>query len=274
MRPILPDDHQIPEPAVHQSSAVHATTVGAVHSLHTKRQASNVRHAEFELLEDDADPAAIVPVSPEIERGMREIAEFQRDPSGYKIAGERSGFFSRFDRSRPAGWFYVRWRACISFVLKVLRWIDSWAYLISVPFVILMIFGIVVGNRAFVHTGAVVVVLANYGRFWADLLALFVRPYKDGPIQGVAFLFPPYTVYYLTRHWNRIKPIVRRMATSCIPIVMVFLAYAFIPAVNPEAAKVHGVGAKLEAGKHELDTEIDSELRNVETKVMSLGKPK
>ena len=79
------------------------------------------------------------------------------------------------------------------------------------------------------HTGAVVVVLANYGRFWTDLLALLVRPYKDGPIQGLAFLFPPYTIYYLTRHWDRVKPIVRRIATSCIPIVLVVLAYAFLP---------------------------------------------
>ena len=128
----------------------------------------------------------------------------------------------------------------------------------------LMIFGIVVENRAFVHTGAVVVVLANYGRFWADLLAFFVRPYKDGPLQGVAFLFPPYTVYYLTAHWDRMKPIVRRIATSCIPIVLVVLAYAFLPSVNPAVKDVQGVAAKIEAGKQELDKEIDSDLKKVE----------
>ena len=210
-------------------------------------------------------------------RGLREIAEFEKDPRGYKVVGDRSGFFeSRLEKSRPlAGWFYVKWRAWqVGSVLKLLRWVDTWAYLISVPFLMLMIFGITVANRAFVHTGAVVVVLANYGRFWADLIAFFLRPYKDGPLQGVAFLFPPYTFYYLTRHWDRMKAIVRRMATSCIPIVLVVLAYAYIPPVDPEVAKVQGVRAKIKAAKQELDMDIDSELTKVESEVRSLAGPK
>jgi hypothetical protein len=137
-----------------------------------------------------------------------------------------------------------------------------------------MLLGIVVENRGLVHTGAVVVVLANYGRFWADLIAFFVRPYKDGPLQGLAFLFPPYTLYYLTAHWNRMRPIVRRIATSCIPIVLVVLAYAFIPSVNPAVENVHGVGAKIQAGTEELEREIGSDLQSVESEVRSLGKPK
>ena len=148
-------------------------------------------------------------------------------------------------RPGPASWPYVKWKAAVNFVLKLLRWVDTWAYLISVPFIILMVFGIVVENRAFVHLGAVVTVLANYGRFWADLVALFVRPYKDGPIQGMAFLFPPYTVYYLATRWSRMKPILRRIATSCIPIVLVVLAYAFLPSINPEVKDV--------AGRHRQD---------------------
>src|SRR5262249_17347629 len=118
---------------------------------------------KFELLEDDTGPDSLLPVSPEIARGLREIAEFEKDRRGYNLAGQHGGFFSRFENSRPASWLYRKWRSGIGFVLKVLRWIDSWAYLISVPFVMLMIFGIVVANRTFVHIGAIVVVLANYG---------------------------------------------------------------------------------------------------------------
>ena len=126
----------------------------------------------------------------------------------------------------------------------------------------LMIFGIVVENRAFVHTGAVVVVLANYGRFWADLLAFFVRPYKDGPLQGLAFLFPPYTVYYLATHWDRMKPIVRRIATSCIPIVLVVWPMPSSPRSTPRSRTCRVSVPRSEAGKQELDKEIDSELRS------------
>ena len=154
-------------------------------------------------------------------------------------------------------------------VLKLLRWIDSWAYLISVPFVVLMIFGIVAQQRKLVHIGAVVTVVANYGRFWADLLAFFLRPYKDGPIQGLAFLFPPYTLYYLTAHWDRMKPIVRRIATSCIPIVMVVLAYSFLVSVNPEIKDVNGIPAKVKAGRRELDREIGRGVEQVEEGVRS-----
>jgi hypothetical protein len=231
-------------------------------------------HVGFELLDDDSDAAPAMTVSPEIARGLRELADFEKDRSGYKVEGERHGFFFRLEHSRPAGWFYRKWRAAVGFVLKILRWIDTWAYLISVPFVMLMIFGIVVENRGFVHTGAVLVVLANYGRFWADLLAFFVRPYKDGPLQGVAFLFPPYTIYYLTAHWKHMKPILRRIATSCIPIVLVVLAYAFLPSVNPEIKEIDGVAAKIEAGEKKLESEVKSELEKAEGEVRTLRLPK
>ena len=121
--------------------------------------------------------------------------------------------------------------------------------------------------------GAVVVVLANYGRFWADLLAFFVRPYKEGPLHGLAFLFPPYTVYYLATRWDSMKKIVRRIATSCIPIVLVILIYGFLPSVNPDVKNVQGFGAKLEAGKHELDKEIESDLKGLEKGLIRSGEP-
>jgi predicted Zn finger-like uncharacterized protein len=233
-------------------------------------------HAHFELLDDDADPASVFAVSPEVTHGLQEIAEFEKDRSGYKIEGDRSGAFSFFGLrdSRPAGWLYRKWRAGVSFVLKVLRWVDTWAYLISVPFLILMILGIAAENRPLIHTGAVVVVLANYGRFWADLLAFFVRPYKDGPLQGLGFLFPPYTLFYLATRWNYMQKIVRRIAMSCIPILFVIVIYGFLPSANPKVKDVRGFGAKLEAGKQELDKEIESDLNGLEKELLKLERPK
>ena len=127
----------------------------------------------------------------------------------------------------------VAGRRPASSVLRLFRWVDTWAYLISIPFVVLMILGIAAENRSLIHTGAVVVVLANYGRFWADLLAFFVRPYKDGPLQGLSFVFPPYMVYYLATRWDAMKKIVRRIATSCIPILAVVLVYAAFGSLSP-----------------------------------------
>ncbi len=274
VRPLFSAPAPTPEPAAHQAAGPHGSVFALAAPLPGTRQQMGEHHARFELLEDDADPASLLPVSPEIARGLREVEEFQKDRRGYDVVGNRGGFFFRMENSRPAGWLYVKWRAAVGSVLKLLRWVDSWAYLISVPFLMLMLFGIVVANRAFVHTGAVVVVLANYGRFWADLIAFFLRPYKDGPLQGLAFLFPPYTVYYMTAHWDRMKPIVRRIATSCIPIISVVLAYAFLASVNPAAKDARGVGAKIRAGEQELRKEIDSDLSKVKREIRSLAKPK
>jgi hypothetical protein len=256
-------------PAIPQQAAPHQFAFAPG----TEKPRVHEPHVRFELLDDDADKAAIGLASPIDQRAAEEIAEFQRDRRGYKVVGDRDGLFSflGLSGSGPASWPYVKWRAAVNFVLKLLRWIDSWAYLISVPFIILMVFGIVVENRAFVHTGAVVIVLANYGRFWADLLALFVRPYKDGPIQGLAFLFPPYTVYYLATRWSRIQPILRRIATSCIPIVLVVLAYAFLHSVNPAVNDAASVTTKIEEGKQELEREINEDLQKIEKKLTNFG---
>jgi hypothetical protein len=237
-----------------------------------RQPAANLEY-DIELI-DDPDFRTAVPVSPEIERGLREIEEFARDPRGYSLAAPRPdrGLFSFFrrDEAGAASWLYVKWRAAIAHILKLLRWIDNWAYLISVPFLVLLVCAIAVSNTSLVHVGAVVVVLVNYGRFWTDLLALFVRPFKDGPLHGLAFLFPPYGLYFVVTRWRQVKPTLRRMATSCIPIVLVVLAYAYLPWVNPGVENVQGVSAKIEAGEKELVREIHEGVKEIEDTLPSL----
>jgi hypothetical protein len=230
----------------------------------------------FKLSEPDDDRGAAIPAAPEVDRGLRELAEFQKDQRPYALADTayRRSFLDW--SSGPAGWLRVQWRRGIGLVLKLLRLVDNRAYLVSVPFTILMVFGIVVGRRGFVHVGAVVVVLANYGRFWTDVLAVFVRPFKEGPLHGLAFLFPPYGIYHLITRWAQFKPTFRRMMTSCIPIVLVALAYSFIPFINPEVETIQGIPEKLESGERKLLEEIREFPEEVETKLRSLekgGKP-
>jgi hypothetical protein len=137
-----------------------------------------------------------------------------------------------------------------------------------------MVLGIAAEHKPFIHTGAVVVVLANYGRFWADLFALFIRPFKDGPLQGLGFLFPPFSVYYLATRWDHMKGILRRLAMSCLPILGVIVIYGFLPSANPESKNVKGFTAKLQAGKEELDNEIKTDLSDLENKLNDFKKPR
>jgi hypothetical protein len=238
---------------------------------HAQRYVDDEEPSRFDLIEDDDGSETASPAPPEIERGLRELAEFQKDQRPYALAdtpGSRS-FFGWRGEAGPAGWWYSKWRAGVSSVLRVLRWVDDWAYLISVPFLVLMIVAIAIANRGLVHLGAVVVVLANYGRFWADLLSVFVRPFKEGPLHGLAFLFPPYGLYYLATRWDHFKPTFRRILTSCIPIVLVVLAYAFLPSVNPAVKDVQGVRARLRSGVEELREEIRDDVRGIKGKLES-----
>ena len=221
---------------------------------------------EFELIVDKAELAGAIDASPDELRKNREIDDFKKDRRGYQVVGDRGGRFSLFGRGgdRPASWLYTQWRAGVTGILKILRFIDSWAYIISVPFLVMVLFAIVTSSRGLVHAGAVVVVLVNYGRFWTDLIAFFVRPFKEGPFQGLAFLFPPYTVYYLFAHWDRMKPILRRMLTSCVPIALVILAYAFLASINPEVQDVHDVGTRLKIGTEVLEKDIHGGLKQIE----------
>ena len=229
--------------------------------------------SEFELLGDDGPPGTDALASPEVQRGLRELEEFRKDPHGYPLAEELdSRFFGWLRGSGPAGWVYTQWRGGVGLILRLLRFITDWAYLISVPFLILMTFGIAIGHRWLIHTGAVVVVMVNIGRFWTDLLSLFVRPFKDGPIHGLMSLFPPYGVYYVAKNWDKFKPTFQRLLTSCIPIVLVALAYIYIPAVDPDVQSARTLPEKARRAKEDFVKDTREVGREIRQEVQSLKK--
>ena len=288
--PIPAAGHSLAGPPSHDHGTAHGSDApfrlsppderpGVVHTPpvlvepeHLERHATPEGFSEFELLAGDANPEEAALASPEVRRGLRELDEFQKDPRPYNLVDSlEKSFLSRWDRgSGPAGWLVVKWRQGVGLILRLLRWIDDWAYLISVPFIILAIFAIAIENRGLVHIGAVGVALANYGRFWTDLLAIFVRPFKEGPIHGLAFLFPPYGIYYLWTRRDKFKPTFRRLLTSCIPIVLVVLAYAYLPFVNPSVKEGQSLPERLRSGERELLDEVRGEWKDVKSKIPSL----
>jgi DNA-directed RNA polymerase subunit RPC12/RpoP len=218
--------------------------------------------SQFELIVDDSHRDDQALASPEVQRGLRELEEYRKDPRGYQLAEELDDRFFRWARgSRPANWMYSQWRKAVGGILRLLRFIDDWGYLISVPFLVLIVFAIAIGHRGLVHLGAVVVVLVNVGRFGTDLLALFVRPFKEGPVHGLMFLFPPYAVFFVGKHWDKFRGTFRRLLTSCIPIVLVILAYAFIPVVEPEIQSAPTAAEKLRRAEQEVVKDAREGLR-------------
>jgi hypothetical protein len=62
--------------------------------------------------------------------------------------------------------------------------------------------------------------------------------------------------------------------TSCIPIALVVLAYAFLPFVNPAVRDVQGITAKIETGGRELVEEIRVDLQKLERELPSPKNPR
>jgi hypothetical protein len=108
-----------------------------------------------------------------------------------------------------------------------------------------------------------------------DILSLFVRPFKDGPIHGLMFLLPPYGIYDIASRWNEFQPTFRRLLTSCISIVLVLLAYMFIPTVDPEHQSARTISEEarrlqqdLVKDAREVGREIRQEARTLEDRVL------
>jgi hypothetical protein len=96
----------------------------------------------------------------------------------------------------------------------------------------MLLFGVVLQNMALAHLGASVVVLLNIGRFFVGLANLVVIPFRDGIIQGILFLIPPFTFFYLAKHWKKVRKPTRRVVGPALTIGLVILLYTFIPSLS------------------------------------------
>ncbi len=72
------------------------------------------------------------------------------------------------------------WRRELGGIQKLFRRINEAAYLLSVPFLMILLLGAAVRNRPMALFGATVVVLLNVGRLIAGVANLSVVPFRDG----------------------------------------------------------------------------------------------
>ncbi len=105
----------------------------------------------------------------------------------------------------------VFWRQRLGFIEKIFRSINQMAYLISVPFLMILLLGIMVRSHPMSNFGAIVVVLLNIARLVTGFFNLAVIPFRDGI------------------NFKRLKKPIRRVIEPAITIGLVGLAFAFIP---------------------------------------------
>ncbi len=72
------------------------------------------------------------------------------------------------------------WRRQLGGIQKVFRKISQAAYLVSVPFLMILLLGVALKNRPMALLGATAVVLLNVGRLVAGAANLAVVPLRDG----------------------------------------------------------------------------------------------
>jgi hypothetical protein len=188
------------------------------------------------------------------------------DSNPYEFAGPPPTAPPARTGSRPAGRVTMAYRGRMGDVARFFRWINESAYLISVPFLMVLLLGVILQNRSLAILGATAVVLLNIGRLVSGLANLVAIPFREGPIQGVLFLIPPLTFLYLYQHWKRMRKPVGRIVEPVFTIGLVVLAFTFLPSLATEKPVASGrPGDRIRAGARDLGQEIRGKLPDVDT---------
>ena len=182
---------------------------------------------------------------------------------------------SAYSGGKAAGGVKMAWRKELGIVQRAFRWLNETAYLVSVPFLMLILFGAIIKSRPLALLGATAVVLLNIGRIVAGMANLLVVPFREGISQGVMFLIPPLTFFYLSKHWNKLKKPTMRIVAPVLTIAAVFVAFTFIPSLRQDgkAPATADLKGQLKEGVTSLKGEIIGEVEKARSlDIEALGK--
>jgi hypothetical protein len=134
------------------------------------------------------------------------------------------------------------WRRQVGGFQKLFRKMHQAAYLISVPFLMILILGVVLGSRQMALLGATVVVLLNIGRLAAGVANLSLVPLRDGI------------------NLSKMKKPIWRVAEPALTIGLVFLAFGFIPWLRHGPPTKGSITERLGADARDLKREMKGEV--------------
>jgi hypothetical protein len=152
----------------------------------------------------------------------------------------------------PAGLIVTIWRRDIGAIQRVFRWLNESAYLVSIPFLMILFAGVVLRNRPLALFGATFVVVLNLGRFAAGVFNLVFVPLRDG------------------LNVKKLKKPIRRIVEPVLTVGAVVLAFTFIPWLSTGASRSGSVADRLRTSAPALEQEIKGELKTVVEKARTL----
>jgi hypothetical protein len=137
------------------------------------------------------------------------------------------------------------WRRQLGGIQKLFRKINQAAYLVSVPFLMILILGVVVGHRPTALFGATVVVLLNVGRLAAGAANLAVVPFRDGI------------------NFQKMKKPLGRVIEPVITIGLVVVAFRFIPWLSSGQPAEGSITDQIRSEARSLRKEMKGEVDKV-----------
>jgi hypothetical protein len=137
------------------------------------------------------------------------------------------------------------WRRQLGGIQRVFRKINQAAYLVSVPFLMILLLGIAVRNRPMALLGATAVVLLNIGRLVAGVADVAVVPFRDGI------------------NLSKMKKPLRRVIEPALTIGLVVLAFTFIPWLSSGKTAEGNIASRIRSGAQALKKDMRAEVDRV-----------
>jgi hypothetical protein len=210
---------------------------------------------------------ALVPISMDKMKGLRGKSAFVDEPSipgPYKLAKAPSLPVVFATRGKSAGAVTRAYRGAMGKVQKLFRWLNESAYFVSVPFIMCLLLGLAVGNRSLMVLGAAAVIVLNIGRIVAGVANLVVIPFRESPIQGIFFLIPPITFFYMYQNWRKVHRPVRRIVGPILTIAVVAVAFLVEPALRTARTTEGSLEERAKAGVGTLKKEAREQIGKVQ----------
>lgn len=189
---------------------------------------------------------AVLPKAPKKQRGVA-----SRPASAVKLGYQKGvktyrGIFQKFGR--------------------LAKWLNETAYGFSLLFMIMAIAGAIMNRHSWTVLGVSAIVLLNVVRLVAGLANVVAIPFRESPLNGILFLIPPFTFFYLWRNWDRWQKPITRAATPVITIAVVIAAYAYFPWLNGGEKREGSWTEKLKGAAGTLQQDVESSISQAREK--------
>lgn len=148
-------------------------------------------------------------------------------------------------------------------ISRVLRHINDATYGISVVFLIVACAGVIMDRHPLVVFGVSMIVLLNIVGLVSGVANLIAINFRKNPVRGLLFLIPPVTLYYLSENWSKWHKPIGRIATPALILLLVGLAYAYLPVINGDAQKNRSLSETVDAIKSDVSDSLKQAQKGV-----------